>query len=79
VASSQPKFRINFDKIDKALRKEIMDKMGISNLSHLGLNETQPTKAEDYEYYDEEEPPIEEKVDLKLKEISSEKPIGLVE
>jgi hypothetical protein len=53
--------------------------MGISNLSHLGLNETQPTKAEDYEYYDEEEPPIEEKVDLKLKEIAADKPMGLVE
>ena len=43
-----------------------MNKMGINNLSNLGATDTSKTKAEDYEYYDEEEPAVEEKPDLKL-------------
>lgn len=44
-----------------------MQKMGIENISHLRVNEEQITKAEEYEYYDEEEenpekPKVEEKV-----------------
>lgn len=61
-----------------------MKKMGITNISNLRVTETQDTKAEEYEYYDEEEePPVEEpkkqKVDLKhlgKKSESVEKIIG---
>lgn len=44
-----------------------MQKMGISNISHLRVNEEQVTKAnEEYEYYDEEEPKPEEKQEFKV-------------
>ena len=50
-----------------------MQKMGIENISHLRVNEEQVTKAEEYEYYDEEEEnPDKSKVEEKVAEVKDD-------